>query len=94
MVKKLPEAEFGPNVAYRENSLLDNPRAKAARGDTVNITICEVGCAPSLLWCNRGACFEPRAAPTMCSKGASPALCFCACVANSLQKYCSARASA
>jgi hypothetical protein len=42
MAKKLPEDEFGPNVAYREHSLLDNPRAKAARGDVVAITPCEV----------------------------------------------------
>lgn len=41
MVKKVPEDEFGPNVAYREHSLLANPRAKAVRGDIVNITSCE-----------------------------------------------------
>ena len=41
MVKKLPEDEFGPNVAYREHSLLANPRAKAVRGDIINITCCE-----------------------------------------------------
>ena len=42
MIRKLPEDEFGPNVAYREYSLLDNPRAKAARGDLLNITACKV----------------------------------------------------
>ena len=41
MIRKLPEDEFGPNVAYREYSLLDNPRAKAARGDILNITACQ-----------------------------------------------------
>lgn len=41
MIRKLPEGEFGPNVAYREYSLLDNPRAKAARADILNITACK-----------------------------------------------------
>lgn len=46
MVLALPQEEFGPDVAYREHSLLDNPRAEIADGDILTVHVCQVrtGC--------------------------------------------------
>ncbi len=42
MTKEFPEAEFGPDIPFREYSFLDNPKANVQRADIVNVTICQV----------------------------------------------------
>lgn len=42
MERPLPEAEFGPDIAFREYSMLDNPKAKVADGDVVTVHVCRV----------------------------------------------------
>ena len=49
MVQALPEEEFGRNVAFREYSLLDNPRAGIMEGDVLTGHVCQV--PPPLICC-------------------------------------------
>lgn len=42
MTKDFPEAEFGPNIPFREYSLPDNPKANISQADIVNVTVCQV----------------------------------------------------
>lgn len=41
MTKEFPEAEFGPNIPFREYSLLDNPKANVKGRDILKLTICQ-----------------------------------------------------
>ena len=43
MSRELPEEEFGPNVAFREHSLLENPRANIVDTDVLTVHVCQVG---------------------------------------------------
>jgi len=48
MTKEFPEADFGPNIPFREYSLLDNPKANVKERDIVKVTICQAcPCLPT-----------------------------------------------
>ncbi|EIE21596.1 hypothetical protein COCSUDRAFT_17381, partial [Coccomyxa subellipsoidea C-169] len=42
MSKEFPEAEFGPDIPYREYSFLDNPKTNITEAGIFNVVVCQV----------------------------------------------------